>query len=51
MRYTYRRYAGCLCIILSVFLVSRVVPVVLWYFIMAAFLAMIGYLLYNCFFV
>ncbi len=47
MRYTYKRYAGALCILLSIFLISRFVPVFLWYFIVAAIVAMIGYLLYN----
>ncbi|HOM43308.1 MAG TPA: hypothetical protein PK481_07225 [Bacillota bacterium] len=51
MRYTYKRYAGCLCIILSVFLVSRFMPLFLWYFAVAAAVAMIGFLLYNCFFI
>ncbi len=51
MRYTYKKYAGCLCIILSVFLISRFVPIFLWYFIVVAAIAMIGYLLYNCFFI
>ncbi|HYF83162.1 MAG TPA: hypothetical protein VEB00_09075 [Clostridia bacterium] len=51
MRYTYKRYAGCLCIILSVFLISRFIPMFLWYFVVVAAIAMIGYLLYNCFFI
>jgi|GEM_PF-1677752 len=51
MRYTYKRYAGGLCIILSVFLISRFMPIFLWYFLVAAFVAIIGYLLYNCFLV
>lgn len=51
MRYTYKRYAGVLCIVLSIFLISRFIPIFLWYFIVAAVLGVIGYLLYNCFFI
>ncbi|MGE5632909.1 MAG: hypothetical protein ACM3TR_17720 [Caulobacteraceae bacterium] len=47
MKYTFKRYAGCLCIILAIFLVSRFLPAALWYFTVVAAIAMIGYLLYN----
>ncbi|MDD4504118.1 MAG: hypothetical protein PHS15_04740 [Clostridiaceae bacterium] len=51
MRYSCRRYAGGLCIILSIFLISRFMPLFLWYLVVVAVIAMIGYLLYNCFFI
>ncbi|HOR86571.1 MAG TPA: hypothetical protein PLL98_08795 [Bacillota bacterium] len=51
MRHTFKRYAGCLCIILSVFLISRFMPLFLWYSMVVAAVAMIGYLLYNGLFI
>lgn len=47
MRYTSRRYAGLLCVALSIAIISRFIPAWLWMAAVLGVTAAIMYLLYN----
>lgn len=50
MKYTFRRIAGILCIVLATVLLSRFMPMVMWYIVVVLLAAAIIYFLYVCFY-
>ncbi len=47
MRYTSRKYAGYLCVALSVIIISRFIPIWVFGFVSLLIVSAIGYLLFN----